>query len=141
MKEFKSKVGYGILIPVLALLVAITLLPVITGSPIEATLTMVAIMLPVTSFILHIFFSTKYQINDRNELLIKCGFLYNSVVEISKIKSISSTRNPIASPAPSLDRIQLKYGKWDSVIISPKDKIELVNELLKINPNIQISLK
>ncbi len=141
MKEFKSKVGYGILIPVLILLIGLTLLPIINGAPIGATLTMVVIMIPIIAFILHIFFSTTYRINEKNELLIKCGFLYKEVVKISKIKSINRTRNPISSPAASLDRIELKYGKWDSVIISPNDKIEFVNELLQINPDIQSNLK
>ena len=141
MKEFKSKVGYGILIPVLILLIGITFLPLINGAPIAATLTMVGIMVPTIAFTLHIFFRTTYRINDKNELLIKCGFLHNSVVDILKIKSIHKTKNPISSPAASLDRIELKYGKWDSVIISPEDKIEFVNELLKINPDIQHSLK
>lgn len=137
MKEFRSKVGYGILIPVLILLVGITLFPIINGAPIVATLTMLGIMVPTIAFTLHIFFRTTYRINDNNELVIKCGFLYNSTVDISAIKSISRTRNPISSPAASLDRIELKYGKWDSVIISPNDKTGFVNELLKINPDIQ----
>jgi len=141
MKEFKSKVGYGILIPVLILLVGITLLPIIKGAPVGATLTMLGIMVPTIAFTLHIFYRTSYRINEKNELLIKCGFLYNAVVNISAIRSISRTRNPTSSPAASLDRIELKYGKWDSVIISPNDKTGFVNELLKINPNIQHDLK
>jgi len=141
MKEFKSKVGYGILIPVLVLLVGIMLIPTIKGAPIGATLTMASIILPTIAFTLHIFFKTTYRISDSNQLLIKCGFIVNSAVDISKIKSISRTRNPISSPAPSMDRIELKYGKWDSVIISPNDKKEFVNALLEINPNIQSNLK
>lgn len=140
MKEFKSKVGYGILVPVLLLLAGFMLLPIIMEAPIEETLTMVAIILPAMAFILHIFFKTTYRINDKNELLINCGFFYNSMVEISKIKSINRTRNPISAPAASMDRIALKYGKWDTVIISPKDKTGFVQELLKINPNIKNNL-
>ena len=140
MKEFKSKVGYGILIPVLVLLFGVTLIPIINGASIRAILAMLAIMLPIIAFILHMFYKTTYRINESNELIIKCGLIFNSVVLISKIKSISRTRNPISSPAPSLDRIELKYGKWDSVLISPKDKQGLTNELLKINPNIDIKL-
>ena len=140
MKEFKSKVGYGILIPVLILQIGITLWPTIKGTSVEASLAMLAIMVPVIAFTLHIFFGIVYQINDKSELLIKCGFLYNVVIDISAIKSINRTRNLISSPAASLDRIELKYGKWDSVIISPSNKIEFVNELLKINPSIQNKL-
>lgn len=141
MKEFKSKVGYGILIPILVLFIGIMLIPSISGDSVGARLTMAAIMLPAIAFTLHLFFTTTYRINDSNELRIKCGLLINSTVDITKIKSISRTRNPISSPAPSMDRIELKYGKWDSVIISPKDKIGFVDALLQINPNIQSNLK
>jgi hypothetical protein len=62
-------------------------------------------------------------------------------VEIADIKSIERTRNPISSPAASMDRIELKYGKWNTVIISPKDKKELLNAFLAINPKITVDLK
>ncbi|MFT6866558.1 MAG: hypothetical protein ACJA08_001389 [Cyclobacteriaceae bacterium] len=141
MKEFKSKVGYEILIPVLVILTGTIIWPVIDGAPMKTIITIIAIILPVTLFILHMFFRTTYSINEKNELLIKCGFLFNSKVDISKIKSVSKTRNLISSPAPSLDRIALKYGKWDSAIISPKDKTRFIEELLKINPSIENKLK
>jgi hypothetical protein len=140
MKVFKSKIGYGILIPVLVLLIGLTLLPIINGAPTGSILVMVSIMVPVIALTLNIFFRTTYRIND-NQLLIKCGFFYKATVDILAITTVSRTRNPISSPAASLDRIELKYGKWESVIISPDDKMAFVNELLKINPNIQHKLK
>lgn len=140
MKEFKSKVGYEILIPVLTITVGVILIPMMTGAPIEAIVTMTVIILPTIAFILHMFYQTSYRIvNDK--LLIKSGFLYQSELYIYQINSVTKTRNLIASPAASLDRIEVKYGKWDSVIISPKDKVEFMNELLKINPKIQHNLK
>ena len=141
MKEFKSKVGYGIVIPVLILIIAVTFLPIMNGASGNATIIVIGVMLLVIALTISIFFGTTYKINDKKELLIKCGFLYNSTIDISKIKSIERTRNPISSPAPSLDRIELKYGKWDSVIISPEDKVGFVNELVKINPDIKHNLK
>lgn len=141
MKAFKSKVGYEILIPVLVVLLGTAVWPIIDGAPMKAIITMIAIIAPVTLFILHMFYRTTYSINEKNELLIKCGFLFNSKIDISKIKSVSKTRNPISSPAPSLDRLELKYGKWDSVMVSPKDKTGFIEELLKINPNIVNNLK
>ena len=141
MKEFKSKVGYGIVIPVLILIIAVTFLPIMNGASGKATTIVIGVMLLVVALTISIFFGTTYKINDKKELLIKCGFLYNSTIDISKIKSIERTRNPISSPAPSLDRIELKYGKWDSVIISPEDKVGFVNELVKINPDIKHNLK
>ena len=67
---------------------------------------------------------------------IKCGFIYNKDLDIEKIISISKTNNPISAPAASLDRIELRYGEFGSVIISPKDEIAFVKDLTIINPNI-----
>jgi hypothetical protein len=79
-------------------------------------------MVPVIALTLNIFFRTTYRIHD-DQLLIKCGFFCKATVDILAITTVSRTRNPISSPAASLDRIELKYGKWESVIISPDDKI------------------
>jgi hypothetical protein len=47
-------------------------------------------------------------------------------VEIQKITSVKRTRNPLSSPALSTDRLEIKYGKWDFVLISPKNKERFV---------------
>lgn len=46
----------------------------------------------------------------------------------------------MSSPAPSLDRIELTYGEFGLIIISPKDKIGFAQELIKINPKIKNKL-
>ena len=61
-------------------------------------------------------------------------------VEIKSIKRIYKTRNPLSSPALSLDRIAIVYNKYDEVLISPKNKKEFVEELLKINPDIVVEI-
>ena len=43
----------------------------------------------------------------------------------------------MSSPAPSFDRIELKYGKFDEIIISPKDKLSFANDLTQINTEIE----
>ncbi|MEQ8471903.1 MAG: PH domain-containing protein [Marinoscillum sp.] len=137
MKTYKSKISYGILIPVLVLMLGVMLTPLLSGGSASSVYTMAAIIGPVTLFILHLFYHTSYRITDKHELEIRCGLLYRSVVKIAEIKSIAETRNIMASPAASLDRLELKYGKWDSVIISPKDKPGFVKTLLEINPSIE----
>jgi hypothetical protein len=39
-----------------------------------------------------------------------------------------------------LDRIAVVYNKFDEVLISPKEREAFVQELLKINPNIEVKL-
>ena len=73
-------------------------------------------------------------------LKIKFGFISYKPIEVDKIKEIAKTRNPISSPAPSLDRIIIKYGKYDEVIISPKNKLDFAKYLTKLNPKINNKL-
>ena len=59
-------------------------------------------------------------------------------IDISKITKIEKTNSILSSPALSLDRIRIRYNKYDEVLISPKVKKEFVDELLKVNPTIEI---
>ena len=138
MKEFRSKIDYTLLsliVIVLGICVASTILG---DAPVKAVLVVSIICVVTLVFILHLFFSTTYRVHQAEGALhIKCGYFFNVEVDIMTIKSIRKTRNPLASPAPSLDRLEVRYGKFDSVIISPKDKAGLVYELTKINPRIE----
>jgi hypothetical protein len=96
----------------------------------------IGFLLLVFAFILHLFFKTQYTI-DNHKLNIKCGFFSYKPIEIDKIKEISKTRNIISSPAPSFDRIEIKYGEFDEIIISPKNKFDFAEYLTKLNPNIK----
>lgn len=86
-------------------------------------------------FIFFISRSTRYIIEE-NQLVVKCMFIVNERIDISKIKKIEKTNSILSSPALSLDRIAIKYNKFDEVYISPKEKQAFVDELLKINPEI-----
>lgn len=98
--------------------------------------TATAILIFTYIFILHLFYTNKYIIDD-GILKIRSGFIHKLDIEIQSIKSISKTNSIMSSPAASFDRIEIKFGKFDSVLISPKDKIALINNLVKINPNIK----
>ncbi len=43
-------------------------------------------------------------------------------ITISEIVEITPSRNPVSSPALSLDRLKITYGKHRSVLVSPADK-------------------
>ena len=84
--------------------------------------------------------TTEYTI-DNDKLTVKCGFLYNKTIDIKSIRKITETNNPLKSPATSLDRLEINYGKFDSVLISPKQKSEFINEIKRLNPNIEVKYK
>lgn len=140
MKVFKSKFGYEIMGFLTVLFLSIIGYLMYRNEPIEAILSVGGIHLLVYGFFLYLNFSTEYTITDNGNLKVRCGFVYNKSFDINNIRSISKTNNPISSPAPSLDRLELTYGKFDLIIISPKDKTGFAKELRKINPKIENKL-
>ena len=96
----------------------------------------------ISVIILLIFFiskTTRYIINE-NQLIVKSMFIVNERIEINKIRKIEKTNSILSSPALSLDRIAVQYNKFDEVYISPKEKQLFVEELLKINPEIEVRI-
>ena len=90
-------------------------------------------------FIVFISKSTRYIISE-NHLIVKCMFIVNDKIEISKIRKIEKTNSILSSPALSLDRIAIKFNKYDEVYISPKERQAFIDELLKINPEIESTI-
>lgn len=140
MKTYKSNFGYGVIGFLTLLFLSILGYMFYQNVPVKAILLVAGIQVLVYGFCLYLNFSTKYTIMDNGTLKVKCGFIYNKSFDINKIKSIVKSNNLISSPAPSLDRIELAYGKFDLIIISPKDKMEFVNDLTKINSKIENKL-
>ena len=138
MIRYKSKIGYGILAFIILVFCTTIGLTIGQGSPINDLLSMNVILILGFAFIIYLFLNIEYIIVER-KLKIKCGFFYTKALNIDMIKSITRTNSIISAPAASLDRIELLYndnGKFDSIIISPKDKVNFTKELMKINPNI-----
>lgn len=80
-------------------------------------------------FIIYMYLSTTYKIIDDRELVVKVGFLMNIKMNVDQIYKIKKTKSLISSPAWSLDRIEIFYNKYDSVIISPKNQNGFIQDL------------
>jgi hypothetical protein len=134
MITYKSKIGLELLIPIVLILGG-------TGifMAYEKIWTGLAIILAVGVFFAHLFLTTYYQV-DADTLRVKCGFLLNKTISIETIREIRNTKSFISSPALSLDRIVVSYGKYDSVIISPEKKHEFIDHLRSNNPAINVAL-
>ncbi|WP_421797887.1 PH domain-containing protein [Haliscomenobacter sp.] len=134
-KTYPSKIGLELLLPILFILLSTSALMITSKSWLG-----LLIILAVLAFILHLFFNTHYTI-EGHLLTVKSGFLYNSTIDIHTISKVSETNNLISSPAISLDRLEIRYGSHNSVIISPKEKQDFLDQLLQINPKISIHYK
>ena len=135
MKEYKSKIGIEFILLFALILGGFSLQMILNEFWVG-----LFIVLLVIGFIGYLFASTKYII-EGDKLVVKDGFSTNIKIEIDKIKKITETYSILSSPAASIDRLEILYNKFDSVLISPKDKSGFIANLCKINPTIEVVLK
>jgi len=91
----------------------------------------------VVGLILVLSKTTRYIINE-NQLIVQSAWIVNERIDIFKISKIEKSNSVLSSPALSLDRLRIRYNRYDEILISPKEKNEFLDELLKINPAIEI---
>lgn len=135
MTRYNSKIGFGILLFLIIVLGGASVIMIYNKIWIG-----LAVVLTVVGFIGYIFSTTHYIIADKN-LIIKNGFMVTKSISIDTIRKISETNNPLSSPANSLDRLEIKYSSKDAILISPKNKDKFINQLIEINPKIELKIK
>jgi hypothetical protein len=75
-----------------------------------------------------------YYVIEGDTLMIRSG-IAKWRVPIRDIRSISPTRSVLSSPALSLDRLSIEYGR-KTIMISPEEKQRFIEALRTINPSI-----
>lgn len=138
MKIYKSEKGYALYFLVIAMILFLFGLSYLEDAPLEMYFIFAAVGGLFLGYLLYFNRSTEYIIDGRN-LIVKSGW-YKKSIAINTIKSISKTSNLLSSPAPSYNRIELIYNKFDSMVISPKNKTAFAKDLLKINSEIENKL-
>ncbi|WP_438313148.1 PH domain-containing protein [Sporosarcina sp. FA9] len=66
---------------------------------------------------------------------------FRSKVTINEIKKISKRRSLLATPALSVGRLVLQCGKYNEILLSPKNENKFIELLLTKNPQIKIDEK
>ncbi len=108
--------------------------------PVTSMFIVLAITLICLAFVAWIWFDTKYIIKN-GEIKINAGPINYAPVPIQKIKSIKKTKTWLSSPACSLDRIEINYNKYDSIVISPMKLKEFLTNLNAINSSINVEFE
>lgn len=103
----------------------------------EGTWVGFAINTPILIWFVHMLLNTYYSIEEET-LLITCGIFKKLRIHIKDIHHIKETRNPLSSPALSMDRLEIKYGLRKFVLISPKHKNDFIDAMLAKNPQIEV---
>ena len=134
---FKSKVDRWLKALVFGIPIVVLAVPVMMAArngkpqPIIPALLVVIIIIAFNSWL---FRTTDYRI-ENGTLRIRSAFIHWTV-EIREIVSIVPTRNPLSSPALSLDRLQINYrknGRARMILVSPEDKRGFIDALRAVN--------
>jgi hypothetical protein len=97
-------------------------------APLAFRFAMLVLLISAAAFMLWVLYSTYYTLTDEH-LLIHCGpFRY--CVPLAEIDMVKPSRNPLSSPAGSLDRLLIKWNKERKrILISPSRKTDFLREL------------
>ncbi|GLU44184.1 PH domain-containing protein [Allomuricauda sp. NBRC 101325] len=132
---YPARVGLELLLPVILIFGFI-----IVNTFGSSSVSELIIQFTILFLIIGIFFSISYKITG-DVLTITSFFFFNQNILVTDITKVVESYNPLSSPAPSMRRLEIYYGKFGGTIISPKDKLKFIEHLKQISPTIQVELK
>jgi len=106
-------------------------LPRAAGVGIMAVTTALLVLLGVWTYR-----TTAYVLDD-DAMYVRCAGL-NWHIAYRDIKSVRATHNPLSAPALSVDRLEIRYGKYAWVLISPKDRAAFIAALKRRAPELEV---
>jgi hypothetical protein len=129
---FSSKIDLWILILLLAVVAAsVCGIAVLWWSEVAPGWLIAApLSLPLAALVvlpLWLLFSLRYFMSGER-LRVRCG-PFQWFISIADIESVAPTQSPVASPAASLDRLRIDYGRGRTIMISPEPRPEFLRQL------------
>jgi hypothetical protein len=135
MKKYRSKISIALIVFTYVIVGVNT--AIMVHQKIWAGL---VINLLLLAFITFVFLNTYYLIKGRM-LIIRCSFFYNKAIDIDGIRKISEINNALKIPVILGDRLKILYNGFDSVIISPNNKLDFIDQIIDLNPDIRYKLR
>ena len=123
MKRFRSRIDTWLVVLILlAIAGEIAALFAVLSSELPTGTTAVVAVLVVASIGLtvSIIARTHYSVGE-GRLIIVCG-PFSWTIALDEITGAGPSRNPLSSPALSLDRLKIRYGKGKWILVSPEDQ-------------------
>ena len=133
IRWYKSKVDWWLAIllalpPIASMIV--TILAIQRGNPMEMILG-IGSMLFLAGIYFGLVFPMRYGIGS-SHLIIRYG-IFRQHVQFNDIVEVRPTRNPLSSPALSLDRLHIQFGSgiFKAVMISPTQREQFLADIAK----------
>jgi hypothetical protein len=108
-----------------------------SDAPVWFRVLMLVALVALAGLMLWILYGTNYSFME-DSLLILCGpFHYR--VPLSEIEAVRPSRNPLSSPACSLDRLLVEWrGGRRKILVSPEAKLDFLRELDERCPRLRL---
>lgn len=134
---YKSKISITLFVIVTTCLIVLPLLPLFTSTPTADEIAFIAVYMPiVVALEAFLYTGTSYTV-DGEKLTVK-SFLLKEEINIGDITSIAHTRTWLSAPALSFNRIELRYKRSRSIVISPRREEQFIARLKQSNPAIDV---
>lgn len=118
---------------VIAGLYSLAVAALVTSEEPVSGLAVLSLVIAVDAFVFWIFVKTFYVVTG-TDLLVRSG-PFRWTVPLSNIQQVRPTRNPLSSPALSLDRLEIRHARG-SLMISPEDKRAFLEDLVARTPGL-----
>ena len=136
MKAFKSKIDILLFTPLIFINIFLILISIKNNT----NLTILLFIIIMPNFLFAYTILTTYYILIKNNLYIRYAYAIIKIINISSITEIRYFSKEVRnSYSLSNDRIEIIYANDKSIVISPKDKDGLIEEIQLINPNVVVT--
>ncbi|MCX5842577.1 MAG: PH domain-containing protein [Deltaproteobacteria bacterium] len=109
----------------------------VARAPFIFRLLIAVLLILMTVFVLWVLYGTRYTLSDTT-LLVQSG-PFRWVIDLVAITEVFPTRNPLSSPACSLDRLHIRYHSSPlGLMISPRDKVKFLLDLVARSPGLKM---
>jgi hypothetical protein len=106
------------------------------GGPPSALFSTVGLEVFVFGFIAWVFAATRYVVT-ADTLVVRSG-PFRWRISLAEITEIVPSRNPLSSPALSLDRLEVRYGRGRRILISPRDRRSFLAAVVARSPGLAL---
>ncbi len=129
-KRFRSKVDawIAVLLAVAIVGMLFAFIAVMINEPsVKLRLVVGAMTVLGLALMLSVMLRTHYTVGNGEVRIVSGPFSWT--IPIADITDIKETRNPLSSPAMSLDRLKISYGRRKWVMVSPADKKKFIQAI------------
>ena len=126
---------------VMMIIIAVSVLPVL-AIPVFEPRARTPVLYVTSALVVLLFwylYRTTYYVLQETQLVVRCGPIRVDV-PYESLRRAAKSRSPMSGYAMSTHRIEVEYGRFESMLISPADRDAFLEELQRRAPHADIRM-